>query len=96
MNKATRADINAGVGNGICFPKQHQVSGTHIAIRYRLTPALQFRNRTRRHDATSCLVNVADKTTAIKAGVRGVAGVAIRRADKADGIDGDVACMLWR
>ena len=96
MNKATRADINAGVGNGICFPKQHQVSGTNMAIRYRLTPTLQFRNRARRHRANPGLVNVADQPTAVKAGVGCVASIAIRSANKTDRIDRDVTGLLRR
>ena len=91
MDKATLADIDAGMGNGVCCPKQDQVAGANIAIGYRLTPALQFRNRARRHYAGSGLVNVPDKTTAVKAGLGRIAGVAIRRANKADGIDGDIA-----
>ena len=94
MDKPTFADIDARMRNDICFPKQHQVTRANIATRYRLTPALQFRNRARRHRATSCLVNVADKATAVKAGLRCVAGVAIRRADKTHRMDGDVTCLL--
>ena len=96
MDKATLADIDAGMGNGVCFPKQYQVSGTNIPIRYRLTPTLQFRNRARRHRANPGLVNVADQPTAVKAGVGCVASIAIRSANKTDRIDRDVTGLLRR
>ena len=94
MNKAAISDIDAGVRGQFALPKKNQVASTKAAVMHRLAPRLQPGYGSGWHHACAGLVHMTYEPAAVKATVRRIAAVAIRRADQADGIEGDVTGLL--
>ena len=95
MHKTPFSHIDTGV-RGCAAPEQHQVAHAQFARGDGLAEIIELRHRTWRRYASATLVDVANEAAAIKATVRCVAAIAVRRADEAHRMDGDVVRLLGR
>lgn len=96
MDKSALTHINSGVGGDPVLGEKNQVTRANAVTRYRLAPGLEPGDGSRRRHPGPALVNMADQTAAVKAGLRCVAAIAIRRTNEAHGIKGDVIGLLRR
>src|SRR5690606_1923796 len=82
-------DVDADVGDAAAAAEEHQVPGGQLLGRdARALPGEQVAGGPRQAHVEHVAVDVVDQAAAVEAALRGVAAVAVGRADQADGADG--------
>ena len=90
MDKAPTTYINSSVRRSVALNKKNQVTRASAGAGYGLAPVLQQGYGPWRSDAGPRSIDMSDQPTAIESTVGRISTVAIRRADKAECINGDV------
>jgi hypothetical protein len=94
VNKATTADINAGMGCDVVLGEQHQITRAKVVTGHRVTPIAQLGHSARWRHANAGFVNVGNQAAAVKATVGRIAAIAVRGSDQTQGINADVVGLL--
>ena len=94
VHKAPFAHINARVGRCFGGSKHDKVTGAQLVSGYRLAPAGQGCDRSRRQNSRIVFVNVGNQAAAVKTRVGRVATPSVGCSYQADSVQGDIVGLV--